>query len=448
VVLAVFLLGESMSGSARAAGIAALIYAANPSFLFFDSQFAYESLALAFALTCLWATDRWRTASHAPGMYPFVSILAAIATIVTHHLTSLLLALALVAWAALLAIRPEPGRSSRAVAVAALTSVVAAAGWIGLVATGALAYLGEILGGGASALFDAVQGGAGIRQLFGARAAIPIPPLEVTAGYAGTALLLLLLVPAGLFALRHRRDRTLVVLFAAAAVAFPFTLALRFVSAGAEISQRASEFLYLPIGVLVADWLVNGARGLAAIVSGSRSIRTAFVTAVFAAGIVLGDPFYARMPGPYRVGAEQLSVEPQGISAAEWAHDVLGPERIVADRTNQKLMASYGVEYPVTAYNSHLGTAFAMFGPTLTADERSLLQRGQVDDVVADSRITRSVPIFPYYYESAEPDAGDHEAPWPAAGLAKFDGMPGVDRIYDSGDIVIYDISRVTRAAQ
>jgi len=31
-------------------------------------------------------------------------------------------------------------------------------------------------------------------------------------------------------------------------------------------------------------------------------------------------------------------------------------------------------------------------------------------------------------------------APLPRAGLTKFDGVPGVSRVYDSGDIEIYDM--------
>ena len=46
LVLGIFVLVEAVSGSSRAAGIAALVYAANPNFVFFDAQFAYESLAL------------------------------------------------------------------------------------------------------------------------------------------------------------------------------------------------------------------------------------------------------------------------------------------------------------------------------------------------------------------------------------------------------------------
>ena len=50
LMLALFLLLERLTGSARAAGIGCLIYAGNANFLYWSAQFAYESLALPLAL--------------------------------------------------------------------------------------------------------------------------------------------------------------------------------------------------------------------------------------------------------------------------------------------------------------------------------------------------------------------------------------------------------------
>ncbi len=239
------------------------------------------------------------------------------------------------------------------------------------------------------------------------------------------------------------------VLFVGAAILFPVTLALRLTSAGAETSQRASEFLYIALAFLVADWLVSrGPLRGTTVLARWRVAGTALLTLIFGAGVILGDPWYARMPGPYRVAAEQLSIEPEGIMAAQWAKSALGTDqRLIADRTNQKLTAAYGGQFPVTAYNSSVGTAYVMYGPTLTADDRKVLLESQADYVVADLRITRAVPVFPYYFEAAEPDAGQHTTPWPASGLLKFDSIPGVDRVFDSGNIVIYNVAGLTHAA-
>src|SRR4051794_30117599 len=52
-LVGVYKLAEMIAGSARTAGIAALVYGLNPSFMFFDSQYAYESLAIVFFIWSL-----------------------------------------------------------------------------------------------------------------------------------------------------------------------------------------------------------------------------------------------------------------------------------------------------------------------------------------------------------------------------------------------------------
>jgi hypothetical protein len=155
----------------------------------------------------------------------------------------------------------------------------------------------------------------------------------------------------------------------------------------------------------------------------------------------VGTVWYVRMPGPYHVAAEQLSIEPQGEAAASWALSNLGPgNRIIADRTNQKLFASIGRQDPITAYNSHLGTAYVMWDVGLTDEDLQVLRDGRIEYVLADLRTSRNPPVYLYYYEQAEPDAGAHLTPWPAGGLVKWDTLPGVRRVFDSGDIILYDV--------
>jgi len=132
------------------------------------------------------------------------------------------------------------------------------------------------------------------------------------------------------------------------------------------------------------------------------------------------------------------------VDTALWALRELDQNsRLIADRTNAKLLASIGGQYPVTAANSRLGTAFVMFAPIIGRSELDTIQRGAIRYVVVDLRLASDVPIYKYYFESAEPDAGQHTTPIPLASLQKFDGLPGVTRIYDSGDIIIYDVSRL-----
>ena len=90
-VLSLYLFVERAGGSARVAGIATLVYMANPSFLFFDAQFAYESLALAlglFTITCVLMREQNSRGGAVPLTVAFLLGMAAV--IVTHHITAML----------------------------------------------------------------------------------------------------------------------------------------------------------------------------------------------------------------------------------------------------------------------------------------------------------------------------------------------------------------------
>ena len=58
LMLALFLLYESVTGSGRIAGVATALYATNPHYLFFDASFSYESFALPLAVLAVYAVSR------------------------------------------------------------------------------------------------------------------------------------------------------------------------------------------------------------------------------------------------------------------------------------------------------------------------------------------------------------------------------------------------------
>ena len=71
--------------------------------------------------------------------------------------------------------------------------------------------------------------------------------------------------------------------------------------------------------------------------------------------------------------------------------------------------------------------------------DQQLLQSQQVDYLWVDLRMSEQVPASGGYYPG-DPDADKHAKPLPRKGLTKFTDLPGVSRVYDSGDIQIYDM--------
>ena len=59
--------------------------------------------------------------------------------------------------------------------------------------------------------------------------------------------------------------------------------------------------------------------------------------------------------------------------------------------------------------------------------------------VLVDRRLSEMLPASGQYFP-VDPNAGKYTRPLPLADLTKFNQVPGLARIYDSGNIVIYDL--------
>ena len=92
IVLSLYLFYEQISKSMWVAGIATLLYMANPNFLFFDSMFAYESIAISLAVFILFAVVRRSYAGSNQRLGLTLTIWLGIgAVMVSHHVTSFIL---------------------------------------------------------------------------------------------------------------------------------------------------------------------------------------------------------------------------------------------------------------------------------------------------------------------------------------------------------------------
>jgi len=141
------------------------------------------------------------------------------------------------------------------------------------------------------------------------------------------------------------------------------------------------------------------------------------------------------------------SIEAEGIAAAEWARAVLGPgNRIGTDRINGVLMGSYGDQHLVTIAYDHVNVAIVVFASNLGVAEQTILQRGKVQYLVVDHRLSSALPLFGVYFEPGEPGSYQHTTPVDPGVLTKFDAIGNISRIYDDGDVVVYDVTDISNA--
>ena len=446
-MLSIFLFVEAFATSSRLAGLAALVYAANPRFLYFDSQFAYESLGLPLAAFVL-ATVAMRSRQGSSRLELPAIVLATLACVVTHPVTSAMLGAFLVLWTVarlILGIARRRHRPSPSPVLVALFAVGAAAAWAFLVAPPVLDYIGPPVTRATTEIIELVSGEADTRTIFQSASGEVAPVWERVVGLGSVAVLTALL-PFGLLeAWRRYRHSPVAWALAIVALGYPLALAGRLSPLGAEIAARTPEFLFLGVGFCIAAFLTR--RRSPEWRSWRWSLLVAgAATVVLIGGVIVGVPRWARLPGRYLVSADARSLEPNGIAAARWARAELGPDhRMVGDRTNRVLMGVYGHQEVLLANNSRVNLSAFYRSFAFGAPQRRLVAEQRVQFAVVDLRLTMLLPTVGFYFQKQELDAGSPITPLRAAGLGKFDTEPGLDRVFDNGEIRIYDVSSLGR---
>ena len=418
--------------STRVAALATVLYACNPNFVFFDSQWAYESFALPLALVVVaMATQGRRAALFA---IPILVVLC-----VAHPLTTIALIAFLVVWAGIDAwhVRRHGGRPRRELWVLAAAGAAAMTLWALLVARSLGGYLGPVLGEAGSSLVDFLLGESGPKRIFGAAGAPDTPVVERLLGFAAV----LLALAAVFFGARivWRRFSPLAGALTAAALVYPVSLPLRLIEAGTEISNRASEFVFVGVALLGALALTERLRSRFALPLVAAAAAIALV-----GGVIVGTARWARLPGDYLVVADESSVEPEGRLAARWARQELGPgNRIFTDRANGLLMASIGLQDPQVGEILGRPVPHLFTAPAIDDDVRFILSADKLGYLVVDRRIATDLPAVGFYFERQEPNAYMHRRPIDLRGLVKYDVVCPIGRAFDSGSIVVYDTRRM-----
>jgi hypothetical protein len=453
VVLGVAVLAEEIWADRRVAAIAAIVYSLNSSFLFFDTQFGYESLALAlliWTLVALLRAMRGATVRSRAGWAAMTVTLSA-ATITTHHLT----ALGLIATMLIIALVATVRAAHTRTAVIAtwigwgLTLAAAAlvAAWLCWVAPRTAGYLDPYLGRALDQFAGmAGGGGSGGRTLFQQsvapwweRAAAFVAPVGALAAMAGAGLRLWR---------RHGSDPVArcaaIAMFLLGAAYFPAAL-LILTPSGAEGARRSWAFSYLGIAVVTAPVVVAVLTRAARLARTPRLLTGCGLLALCAVMLV-GDnaagmnPSY-RFPGPPAFGSDTRSATPEVLAAAEWLRRTRGRNlRIVADRYSGLIFGSYGEQTPVTGsvtfptYDLYLARPGQPVSPALIGQ----LRAWNFGYLIVDRRMAREVPEIGIYFETNEPVPHDGTPAFTLGQLTKFDRTPWTIKIYDSGDIAIY----------
>jgi hypothetical protein len=81
---------------------------------------------------------------------------------------------------------------------------------------------------------------------------------------------------------------------------------------------------------------------------------------------------------------------------------------------------------------------------TFDSFDATLLGEGHIRYLIADRRLTTSLPYIGVYFEAGENHQMLILTPLDPKGLDKYNDLTGVDHLYDSGNIEIYDVGELS----
>jgi hypothetical protein len=474
-VLAIYQLVRMVGAPARGAAVGAVIYTLNPSWLFFNAVFSYESLALPLLLWCLAATIAASRASQNLNLPALAMAVLCVAVLpVIHHLTTILLSLILVL---LIVTRLVPfvrqtASGGRGAAGERFWPQVFIAGcllasitywWSGL--SGSLVgYLGPEVARGFAQLkkiLDGVNESSSRRSLF---ADSLNPPYEIVSGYLFPFVLLAMCGWSVVVLWRNRRR------VGSAPWAFAVLGAMFFASlpllmtGGAEGAHRSWGYSFIGIAVVCGlAWSLAPARTGDDVATRWSSVRRVFRRPAVRAGVVgivftvlafgsaaVGINVTHRFPGAAEVGDDGRSVSRESAAVAAWlaAHANVDT-RVMTDR-----FSSLQIGSPGRMATLRPSKTFPVWDLYMSPEPVRLEVLKQVFDAkikyfVVDSRMATTPPRLGIWFTREERDARTSEV-YPKAAIDRFNCLPWLHAVYAAGPLTVYEVNaytlRLTRA--
>jgi hypothetical protein len=434
LVASLFLLFQRVSGSARAAGLGVAIYAGNFNFLYWGAQFSYESLALPLLLMAMMAlAEREVAPKQALRAWGAPVVLATMAIVVTHHLTSyataaFLVGLSLAYWYVHRKWSPPNPWPF------AVFGILLAAFWLFVVASSTVGYLSPVLSDAFNAIGNTIGGEDQPRGLFQAGSTSVAPtPLGARAVAVLAVALLLAGLPFGLRVLwREYRRQPFALLFGIAAVAFFATLALRLAPAAWETANRASEFLFVGLAFVLACACVEALRRWPRDWR-MRPLIAAGIGLVLVGGAISGWPWDSQLARPLRAAAAGETISSPPLALAEWAEEL--PEgRFAASTADAGLLLVPGGKMALAGSSPDVEDV--LDEEQLAGWMVPMLRRNDIRYIAVDRREVSSDSLRGYYFSRRDRD----EALRPPSVSAKFNEVPGISRVYTNGPITVFDL--------
>jgi hypothetical protein len=105
-------------------------------------------------------------------------------------------------------------------------------------------------------------------------------------------------------------------------------------------------------------------------------------------------------------------------------------------------MSAMGQQNMITTYETGVPVRRLYLTNDIGPIHRQIIAAGDVKYLLTDQRFTRFLPTVGHYFDRGEESfVGIRTSPLDPLLLSKFDRLPEVHRVFDSGNIQIYDVS-------
>ena len=437
----VYALARGLGLRSRGAALAAIAYALNPSWLYFDAMYSYESLAVPLAIWAL-AAVTFAVRERTRAGWKIAAVVLIPATIITHHATGMVLVLTLLAAAVVALFRhrrteaPEDERTTLLLVLAGYAAVFLLVWW-GVQAHSFIhSYYARYF---SAKLHSGTRGIAqnSILPLY-EKAALWLQPFAVLAVAAWTWL-----------RLRGTWRAAASLQWAMVALASVFFLSLPLIlTGGQEIAHRSWATAWLGLSVLVAaatEVSVHSSNKEA-----KRNVAAgALLAVIIAVGCVAASPMfpYLQFPGQPVAGLSGRVDAPSANRLAAYfrQHPTGG---FFADLYVNGWIADQGNETRLVSQMTPATATWLVLGSNpVSLRQVGVWERVGLRYVVVDDRIGVDAPYRGDWYQENEPATALGTQPW---GMRALVCAPWSTAVYRTGHYTVYriDLHGVARTSE
>lgn len=474
-VLAMFQLIRALDVPAPGAAVGAVLYTLNPSWMYFNATFSYESLSLPLLLWCLAATVGAGRATEKRAVRSIAAaVLCVIALPMIHHLATIMLVLILGVLIVARLVLWYPRTIVGGWGACRERLWPSAFVWFALIASihfwwsekyeWLLSYLSPAWTEGLSQLgkiLDGLGKVSGQRSLFGDS---PNPIYEIVSGYLYPFVVLaLFLLSLTVLWRQRRRVGTAVWAFAVIGAMFFASMPMLLTHGGAEGAHRSWGYSFIGIAVVCGmawsswprpgdspDGRLSYATELFAR-PGPRAVAACAVFTVLAFGsAALGVNLSARFPGSANVGDDARSVSKEGTAVSAWlAANAPVDTPVMADRYASLQIGSLGRMSALRPSEAFPIWELYMSPEPVRLEVLKQIWDSKIRYFVVDSRMATTRPKLGYWFTRNEPGVRGDQT-FPPSALDRFDCLPWLQAVYAAGPLTVYrvdsDVLRRTAA--